>query len=76
GERRLLAEWRQIDASELPPREIIRHVLEFSVLAAHRHVFGVLSWFIVLAVLGLGPAGAVLYRLAEVRLAQGDAAQA
>ena len=63
--RRLLAEWRQIDASELPPREIIRHVLECSVLAAHRHVFGVLSWFIVLAVLGLGPAGAVLYRLAE-----------
>jgi adenosylcobinamide-phosphate synthase len=63
--RRLLAEWRQIDASELPSREINRHVLEFSVLAAHRHVFGVLSWFIVLAVLGLGPAGAVLYRLAE-----------
>lgn len=63
--RRLLAQWRQIDASELPPREIIRHVIEFSVLAAHRHVFGVLSWFIVLAVLGLGPAGAVLYRLSE-----------
>ena len=63
--RRLLAEWRQIDASELPPREIIRHVLEFSVLAAHRHVFGVLTWFIVLALLGLGPAGAVLYRLGE-----------
>lgn len=63
--RRLLAEWRQIDASELPPREIIRHVIEHSVLAAHRHVLGVLSWFAVLAVLGLGPAGAVLYRLAE-----------
>ncbi len=63
--RRLLAEWRQIDASELPRREIVRHVIEFSVLAAHRHVFGVLSWFVVLAVLGLGPAGAVLYRLSE-----------
>lgn len=63
--RRLLAEWRQIDASALPPREILRHVIEFSVLAAHRHVFGVLCWFIVLAVLGLGPAGAVLYRLTE-----------
>ena len=63
--RRLLAEWRQIDASELPRREIIRHVIEFSVLAAHRHVLGVFSWFIVLAVLGLGPAGAVLYRLSE-----------
>jgi len=63
--RRLLAEWRQIDASELPRREIIRHVIEFSVLAAHRHVLGVFSWFAVLAVLGLGPAGAVLYRLSE-----------
>jgi len=63
--RRLLAEWRQIDASELPRREIIRHVLEFSALAAHRHVLGVFTWFTVLAVLGLGPAGAVLYRLSE-----------
>ncbi len=63
--RRLLAQWRQIDASELPSREILRHVIEFSVLAAHRHVFGVLFWFVVLAGLGLGPAGAVLYRLSE-----------
>jgi len=65
GARRLLAEWRQIDASELPQREILRHVIEFSVLAAHRHVLGVFLWFTVLALLGLGPAGAVLYRLAE-----------
>lgn len=63
--RRLLAEWRQTDAGELPRREIIRHVIEHSVLAAHRHVFGVLSWFVVPAVLGFGPAGAVLYRLSE-----------
>ena len=63
--RSLLAEWRQIDARELPRREIIRHVLEYSVLAAHRHVFGVLTWFSILAVLGLGPAGAVFYRLGE-----------
>jgi adenosylcobinamide-phosphate synthase len=34
-------------------------------LAAHRHVFGVLAWFSVLAALGLGPAGAVLYRMSE-----------
>jgi adenosylcobinamide-phosphate synthase len=64
--RRLLAEWQQIDASELPPREIIRHVLEFSVVAAHRHVLGVLSWFLLLSLLGLGPAGAVIYRLSEL----------
>ena len=64
--RRLLAAWQQIDASELPRQEIIRHVIEHSVLAAHRHVFGVLTWFSVLAALGLGPAGAVLYRMSEM----------
>ncbi|MEO5661493.1 MAG: cobalamin biosynthesis protein, partial [Polaromonas sp.] len=63
--RALLAKWRQIDASELPRSEIVRHVIEHSVLAAHRHVFGVLGWFSVLAALGLGPAGAVLYRMSE-----------
>jgi len=63
--RELLAQWRQVDASELPRSEIVRHVIEYSVLAAHRHVFGVLGWFSVLAALGLGPAGAVMYRMSE-----------
>ncbi|MCM2253027.1 MAG: CobD/CbiB family protein [Ramlibacter sp.] len=63
--RDLLAQWQQVDASELPRSEIVRHVIEYSVLAAHRHVFGVLAWFSVLAAFGLGPAGAVLYRMSE-----------
>ncbi|MGB4118392.1 MAG: CobD/CbiB family protein [Polaromonas sp.] len=63
--RELLAQWRQVDASELPRSEIVRHVIEYSVLAAHRHVFGVLGWFSVLAAFGLGPMGAVLYRMSE-----------
>lgn len=63
--RTLLATWRQMDAAELPRSEVVRHVIEYSVLEAHRHVFGVLAWFSVLAALGLGPAGAVLYRLSE-----------
>ena len=63
--RELLAQWQQVDASELPRSEIVRHVIEYSVLAAHRHVFGVLGWFSVLAAFGLGPAGAVLYRMSE-----------
>jgi len=63
--RELLAQWQQVDASELPRSEIVRHVIEYSVLAAHRHVFGVLGWFSVLSALGLGPAGAVLYRMSE-----------
>ncbi len=63
--RELLAQWQQVDASLLPRREIVRHVIEYSTIAAHRHVFGVLAWFSVLAALGLGPAGAVLYRMSE-----------
>ncbi|NKI92978.1 CobD/CbiB family protein [Rhizobacter sp. SG703] len=63
--RRLLAEWRHLDASELPRAELLRHVIEHSLLAAHRHVFGVFFWFVVLSSLGLGPAGAVFYRMAE-----------
>jgi adenosylcobinamide-phosphate synthase len=63
--RELLAQWQQVDASELPRSEIVRHVIEYSVLAAHRHVFGVLAWFSVLAAFGFGPGGAVLYRMSE-----------
>ena len=47
----------------------MRQVVEHSVIAAHRHVFGVLAWFSVLAALGLGPVGAVIYRLSRVRAA-------
>lgn len=63
--RELLAQWQQVDVGDLPRREILRHVIEYSVLAAHRHVFGVLAWYSVCAALGLGPAGAVLFRLSE-----------
>ncbi len=63
--RTLLADWQQIDVQAMPGNEIVGKVIEFSVLAAHRHVFGVLAWFSVLAAFGLGPTGAVLYRLAE-----------
>jgi len=63
--RRLLGEWRHLDASELPRTEVLRHVIEHSLLAAHRHVFGVFFWFVVTAAVGLGPLGAVLYRMAE-----------
>jgi adenosylcobinamide-phosphate synthase len=63
--RRLLSEWRHLDASELPRTELLRHMIEHSLRAAHRHVFGVFFWFVLLSTIGLGPAGAVLYRMAE-----------
>jgi adenosylcobinamide-phosphate synthase len=40
--------------------EVIRLAIEESLLASHRHVFGVLLWFVLLP----GPSGAILYRLA------------
>lgn len=63
--RRLLAEWRHLDASELPRNELLRHVIEHALLAAHRHVLGVFFWFVLLSAVGLGPMGAVFYRMAE-----------
>jgi adenosylcobinamide-phosphate synthase len=63
--RRLLGEWRHLDASELPRTEVLRHVIEHALLAAHRNVFGVFFWFVLLSSVGLGPTGAVLYRMAE-----------
>ncbi len=63
--RSLLQAWRSFDASDLPRDELLRHVIEHALVSAHRHVFGVFFWFVALSALGLGPAGAVLYRLAE-----------
>jgi adenosylcobinamide-phosphate synthase len=71
--RRLLAAWQRIDASELPRSELLRQVIEHSLLAAHRHVFGVFFWFVVLSAIGLGPAGAVLYRMAALAARQAPA---
>lgn len=63
--RQRLADWQQVDASEVPRNEIVRHVIEYSVLAAHRHVFGVLVCYAIGQALELGACGAVLYRMAE-----------
>lgn len=63
--RQKLAQWMRMDASALPRSEIVGHVISHSVLSAHRHVFGVFAWYSLLAAMGLGPAGAVLYRIGE-----------
>ncbi|MEY4123758.1 MAG: Cobalamin biosynthesis protein CbiB [Pseudomonadota bacterium] len=63
--RQLLANWQQIEINDLPRNEIVRHVIEHSVLSAHRHVFGVFFSYALLSIVGLGPVGAVVYRIAE-----------
>jgi adenosylcobinamide-phosphate synthase len=64
--RRLLVDLKRhtepgFRAMELSPGEIARQSIDFGLLEAHRHVFGVLFWFVLLP----GPVGAVMYRLAE-----------
>ncbi|MBT0568705.1 CobD/CbiB family protein [Curvibacter sp. CHRR-16] len=63
--RQELARWMQMDTATLPRSEIVRHVMEHSILQAHRYVFGVFIAFVLCSAIGLGPAGAVLYRMAE-----------
>jgi len=62
---RAMAQWRQVPQVSSDPTELTRQLIEYSVLSAHRHVFGVVFWFSVLAAFGLGPLGAVVYRLSE-----------
>lgn len=59
--RSILHEWTGLDTTTMPVSEIVRQTLIHAVIGSHRHVFGVFFWF----VLPFGPAGAVLYRIAE-----------
>lgn len=63
--RQVLADWQGPLPAELDRSELLRRALALGAVAAHRHVFGVLVMFLLLAWLGMGPAGAVLYRMAE-----------
>jgi adenosylcobinamide-phosphate synthase len=64
--RELLRDWQGGADATLTRSEIVRHVIEFSAIAAHRHVFGVVVWFSLLAAVGLGPVGALLFRLSAL----------
>ncbi len=59
--RRLLAEWSRTETAELDARDIARLAVERSLVTTHRNVFGVFFWLLA----PIGPAGAVLYRVAE-----------
>jgi adenosylcobinamide-phosphate synthase len=63
--RELLANWQQVQVGQIPRSEIVRHAIEYSIIAAHRHVFGVFFWYAILSIIGLGPVGAVVYRLTD-----------
>ena len=58
--RALLERWRGASGVVRTREEVIRLSIEEALVASHRHVFGVLLWYVVLP----GPSGAILYRLA------------
>ncbi len=57
--RQLLGEWRGQATEQLGSGEVARLAIEQALTCSHRHVFAPLFWFVL-----LGPAGALLYRLA------------
>lgn len=63
GARNLLSEWCGKSCQELSAQELSRVTIEQALLASHRNVFGVVIWFVIFMTLGLGPVGAILYRL-------------
>ena len=58
--RSLLERWRGASGVVRSREEVIRLAIEEALIASHRHVFGVLLWYVLLP----GPSGAILYRLA------------
>lgn len=59
--RRQLGQWQGRSADEFSAGEIARSGIEQTLSCAHKSLFGVVAWFVV-----LGPAGAVLYRLSQL----------
>ena len=60
--RTLLAAWRGGRYDEASASEIARLSIEMALVAAHRKLFGVVFWFVILP----GPSGAVMYRVARL----------
>lgn len=59
--RQLIGEWRGRSHAESSSSEVARLAIEEALVAAHRNVFGVIFWFVLMP----GPSGALLYRLAR-----------
>ncbi len=59
--RATLAQWRGETCQALTQEEIVRLTIETALIGAHRFVFAVIFWFVVLP----GPLGPILYRLSQ-----------
>jgi adenosylcobinamide-phosphate synthase len=60
--RAVLSQWSGAAHPSLTSSEVARLAIEGALVGAHRNVFGVMFWFVVLP----GPSGAIAYRVAEL----------
>ncbi len=70
GARAILRQWKALDTLEMSADDVTQQTIEHALIAAQRYVLGVFFWFL----LPLGPAGAVLYRMAEFTAGKWNAA--
>jgi len=63
--RQLLNQWKDKESFSLSRHALAHRVLKHTVLDVHRRLFGVVAAFVLFSMLGLGPAGAIFYRMAE-----------
>ena len=59
----VLSKWCGKSCHEMSMGEVARVTIEQALLASYRNVFGVATWFVLFMAIGLGPSGAILYRL-------------
>lgn len=69
GARAALRQWKSLDTVEMSADDVTQQTIEHALVAAQRYVLGVFFWFL----LPLGPAGAVLYRMADFTAAKWSA---
>jgi len=62
--RETLSAWCGFSCQDLNESELARLTIEQALLASVRNVFGVVTWFVISMLFGLGPVGAILYRFA------------
>ena len=60
--RSLIGKWRGRSGDGLSSSDVARLAIEEGLVASHRHVFGVVVWFLLLP----GPSGAIFYRLTQL----------
>jgi adenosylcobinamide-phosphate synthase len=64
--RERLAQWSGYDTREYGAAEIARVTIETILLRAHAGLLAPIFWFVIFESVGAGPAGVVLYRLAQL----------